>query len=134
GFGHVVLQRLSVRAVDAECGVPVRAGGQAGAADAADHRALADALPLADVAEAGHVRVERGVAAAVVEDHGVAVAATPALELHAGVAGGHDRRAGARGVIHALVLAHVATHRMPARAEARTQARVLDRHADEAQI
>ena len=101
-------------------------------ADVADHRALRDALARLDLAEARHVAVQRGVAAAVVEDHRAAVTALPADELHARVAGGHDRRAGARGVVHALVHAHAAQHRVAARAEGRGQARIRDRHADEA--
>ena len=110
----------------------VRAGGQAGGADVADHGALADLLALLQLAEARHVRVQGGVAAAVVQDHHVAVAALGADELHPGVAGGHDRGAGAGGVVHALVHAHAAQHRMPARAELRRQPCVRDRHADEA--
>jgi hypothetical protein len=67
-----------------------------------------------------------------VEHHGAPVAALPAGELHARVAGGHDRGAGAGGVVHARVHPHLAQHRVPARAVARTQPRVRDRHADEA--
>src|SRR5690606_14888154 len=108
------------------------AGGQAGGADVADHRALRDRLALADLAETRHVRVQRGVALAVVEDHDVAIAALLADELHLGVAGGHDRSAGGGGVVDALVHAHLAQHGVVARTELRGQARIRDRHADEA--
>ena len=121
-----------MNAVDPEFVVQVRAGGHAGAADVADDRALRDALALADIAEARHVAVEGGVAAAVVQDHRAAVAAVPADQLHAGIAGRLDGRAGGRGVVHALVHAGRAQHRMPATAEARRQTGVGNRHADEA--
>ena len=62
--------------------------------------------PTLILPNARHVPVQRGVAAAVVEDHRAAVAALPADELHARIARGHDRRAGAGGVVHALVHAH----------------------------
>ncbi|KAG1220036.1 hypothetical protein G6F68_021304 [Rhizopus microsporus] len=55
--------------------VTVWAGGQASRADIADHRALGHALAGLDVRKARHVPVQGGVAAAVVEDHHVAVAA-----------------------------------------------------------
>src|SRR5690606_18968464 len=129
---HGHRQRVAVLAVDPEFIVQVRAGGQAGGADIADHRALGHVLALADLAEARHVRVQRGVALAVVEDHHVAVATLLADELHPGVAGGHDRGAGAGGVVHALVHAHLAQHRVVARAELGRQPRIRDRHADEA--
>src|SRR5690606_5529793 len=73
-----------------------------------------------------------GVALAVVQDHGAAVAALPALEHDLGVAGGHHRGAGRRGEVHALVGAGAAEDRMLARAaEARADPGVLHRHADE---
>src|SRR5690606_24765554 len=109
-------------------------GRQAGGAHVADHLALAHALSLADVGKARHVRVQRGVALAVVEDDRVAIAALAAAELHPGVAGGHDRGAGACGVVNAVVHAHGAKDRMAAAAEARAQAGELDRRADEAAL
>src|SRR5690606_9205518 len=105
---------------------------QARGAHVTDHRALRYPLPGLVLAEARHVRVQRGVTAAVVEYHGAAVAALPAGELHARVAGGHDRRAGAGGVVDARVHPHLAQHRMPACTVARAKPRVRDRHADEA--
>ncbi|MNX76941.1 hypothetical protein D3C86_1084600 [compost metagenome] len=67
-----------------------------------------------------------------VQDHHVAVATLGPGELHPCVTGGHDRRAGPRGVVHALVHAHLAQHRVLARPEAGAQPRERDRHADEA--
>ena len=119
-------------AVDPEFVVEVRPGGHTGAADVSNHRALRDALALANIAETRHVAVQRGVAAAVVQHHRAAIAALPPDRLHARIAGRLDGRAGAGGVVHALVHAHAAQHRMPARAEAGTQPGVRDRHADEA--
>src|SRR3546814_4538847 len=56
----------------------------------------------------------------------------PADEGHARGARGHDRRAGGRGEVHALVGAGAAQDRVFARAgEARTDPRVLHRNADE---
>src|SRR3546814_15710859 len=84
------------------------------------------------LAEARQVPVQGRVTAAVVEDHRAAVAALPADEGHARIAGSHHRRAGGRGEIHALVGAGAAQDRVLARAgEARTDPRVLHRHADE---
>src|SRR3546814_14311753 len=88
-------------AVDAEFVVQVRPGRQARAADAADHRALRHALALLDLAEARQVPVPGRVTAAVVEDHRAAVAALPADEGPARIAGSHPRRAGGRGEIPA---------------------------------
>src|SRR5690606_28125024 len=126
------LERVAVHAVDAEYVVQVRAGGQAGAADVADHRALLEPRAGLVLAEARHVRIEGGVALAVVEHHGAAVAALPAHERHARVAGGHDRGAVSGAVVHALVGAGAAQDRVLARAaEAGGDPRIRNRHADE---
>src|SRR5690606_7007729 len=129
---HGHRQWVAVHAVDAEFVVQVRAGGQAAGTDVADGGALADALSGADLGEARHVRVQRAVAAAVVEHHGAPVAALPADEGDPRVAGGHDRGAVWRGEVHALVRTGAAQHRVLARAgEARADAGVLHRHANE---
>src|SRR3546814_4360943 len=58
--------------------------------------------------------------------------ALPADEGHARGARGHDRRAGGRGEVYALVGAGAAQDRVFARSgEARTDPRVLHRQADE---
>ena len=119
-------------AIDAELVVQVRPGGQAGGTDIADDLALADPLAGAVLAKARHVRIQRGVAATVIQDHRVAIAALHPGKLHPGIAGGHDRGAGAGGVVHALVHAHAAQYRMTARAEIGAQAGKLDWRADEA--
>src|SRR5690606_26712967 len=100
-------------------------------ADVADHLALRHALAALEPDGARHVRIQRGVPLAVVEHDGVAIATMPARRHHARVTGGHDRRAAARGVVHALVHARGAQYRVAAVAEARAQPRVLDRAADE---
>src|SRR5690606_28232494 len=82
GRRHGVLQRVAVHPVDAELVVQVRAGGQAGRAHVADHLALGNAVAAPELGRARHVRVQRGVALAVVEHHGVAVAALPADRHH----------------------------------------------------
>src|SRR5690606_26507849 len=129
---HGHLERVAVHAVDAEFVVQVRAGGPAGTADIADHRALLEPGAGLVLAEARHVRIEGGVALAVVEHHGAAIAALPADERHARVAGGHDRGAVASAVVHALVGAGAAQDRVLARAaEAGGDPRIRDRHADE---
>src|SRR5690606_1267975 len=107
-------------------------GGKAGGADIADGVALAHALAGLEPAQPRHVAVRRGVAAAVVDDPRAAVAVLPAGEAHLAVTRGHDRRAGAGGVVHALVRTHAAEHRVLAGvAEARADPRELDRHAQE---
>src|SRR5690606_27505335 len=100
--------------------------------DVTDHLSLRHALAALEPGGARHVRVQRGVALAVVEHDRVAIAALPAGRHHARIAGGHDRGAAARGVVHALVHARGAEHRVATVAEARAQTRVLDRTADEA--
>src|SRR3569623_3129533 len=89
-------------------------------------------LAYALLGEARHVAISGADVLVVLNDHEVAVAAHPALELDHAVAGGVDRRAAGRRVVHALVRAHATQDRMHAAgAEARGDAGEVHRNAQE---
>src|SRR3546814_14109426 len=84
--------------------VKVRAGGQTGHADVADHFTLAHALThVLAFHEARHVAVGGADGLVVPDHHEVAVAALPAAVLDHAVAGRVGRRALGCGVVDALV-------------------------------
>src|SRR5262249_1567918 len=119
-------------AVDLDLVVDVRAGRKAGGADIADHLALADALSDLDALRIrGHVAVGGLIAVRMLDADVLAVTAFPAGEIDRAVAGGEDRRAVAGRPVDAGVHAREAEDRMPARAEARSHHRVVDRLADQ---
>src|SRR5689334_15052413 len=127
------LARVAVHAVDSEFIVQVGAGGEAAAADVADDLALLHARAVAEaLAEARHVAVQRLVRRAVLQHDRAAVAAFPADEGDAAVAGRLDRRADGRGIVRAEVRAEAVEHRVEARAaEIRADAEHVDRRAQE---
>src|SRR5690606_33123307 len=79
-----------------------------------------------------HVGIQRAVAGAMLEDHGVAVAAVGAGQDDLAIAGGLDGRAAWRGVVDALVRADLVQDRVAAAlGEARADAREVHGGADE---
>src|SRR5690606_32366587 len=100
----LLAQGVDVGAVDLELVMQVWPGGKTGGADVADDLALLDRSAGANVlGEALHVGIERPVAGAVLDDHGVAVTALGTGEDHLAVPCRLDRRAAGRGVVHSLV-------------------------------
>src|ERR1039457_2724279 len=110
----------------------MRPCGPAGLADAPDHVALVHSRAFAQAAgKTAEVRVVSAEAALVLEHDHVAVAALPAGELDRAVCGRFDVRAGGRCVIDAFVRAPLLQDRMKAHREAGTDARKLERRAQE---
>src|SRR5262245_14392021 len=114
-----VAEGIDGRAVDAHLEMEMRAEGVPGGADLAEHFALADLLAVRDV-DPLLVPVGRRDAAAVVDDHEVAVAAHPAGVDDRAARGCPDRCPGADTDVDALV------HAAPAIAE-RARDRPVDR-------
>src|SRR5690606_39115538 len=99
------------------------------AADIADRRSLFHALAAAEtLRETGHVRVERGDAAAMLENHDAAIAAFRPHELDFAVAGGFDDGTGCGRVIDAFVRSDRVQDRVaPARIEIGADASEIER-------
>lgn len=94
GHRHFLAKRVNVHTVDLELVVQVRSGGQAGGADIADDLALLDrAAGLDALGKALHVAVQRLVAVAVLDDHGIAVTTAAPGQFDAAVTGCLDRGA-----------------------------------------
>jgi len=124
--------RVDRRGVAVHLEMQVRAGGEPGRADAADHLALADERAGPEPAlDRGEVGIERGDAAGVGDHDRGAVVAAVAGDGDAAVARGEDRRASGRGEIHPLVHAAVAEDGVAAHAEARGDARRIERGAEQ---
>src|SRR5690606_37000257 len=126
-------QRIAMDALDAEFVVKMRAAGETGHADIADHIALLDPVANAGVAiESRKVGVQRRMALAMVDHHGVSVTTLAAAELDPARAGGIDRRARGRCIVDAAMCADPVENGVLAReVEARTDASEVDGRAQE---
>lgn len=103
---HFLAQRIDVHTVDLELIVQVGPGRQAGGADVTDDLALLYRTASLDAfGKALHVPVQRLVAVAVLDDHGVAVTATAPSQFDAAVTGSLDWRTARGGVVDAFVRA-----------------------------
>src|SRR5690606_6084171 len=130
--GEVDGKRIDRLVVHAELVVQVRPGGPAGGTDVADVVALADLHALLDaLGKALLVGIEGSDVVVVFDDDGVAVTVLPPRELDDAVGRCVDGGAAGGSVIDPGVLAPAAMDRMAAPAEGGTDARELERIAQE---
>src|SRR6185503_12925280 len=127
------LGRILVDAAHAILVVQMRSRRRAGGAHVADHFPLGHLVTATRAStEPRHVTIERCDAVAMIDDHGIAVAALAAGELHSPVTGCLDRRAARRAIVNTRVRPDTAADRvLTPRVEVRGDAREVEWRAEE---